>query len=194
MEALAEETAKPPFRPIAYAPPEILSEPSADGGMRLRSATTLEPYEPSLARLFRSAVEVAPGRCFLAERDESGGWRKLSYEDARRIVDSIAQALLDRGLSVDRPVMILSGNAVDHALLMLACFTAGVPVAPVSVAYSLQSQDHAKLKHIASLLAPGWVYVADTAPFVKALGALYLTGVEVVASRNGANLPGVTLL
>src|SRR5262245_45957347 len=90
--------------------------------------------------------------------------------------------------------MILSGNAVDHALLMLACFTAGVPVAPVSVAYSLQSQDHAKLKHIASLLAPGWVYVADTAPFVKALGALDLTGVEVVASRNGANLPGVTLL
>ncbi len=184
--------AKPPFRPIAYAPPKILCEPFPDGGLLLRSATPLAPYEPSLMRLFRAAVETAPARCFLAERDESGGWRKLSYEDARRTVDSIAQALLDRGLGAERPVMILSGNAIDHALLMLACFTAGVPVAPISVAYSLQSQDHAKLEHIASLLAPGLVYVADTAPFAKALGALDLDGAEIVASRNGANLPGVT--
>jgi len=145
-----------------------------------------------LARLFRAAVEAAPARCFLAERDEGGGWRKLRYEEARGTVDAIAQALLDRGLAVDRPVMILSGNAIDHALLMLAGFTAGVPVAPVSVAYSLQSQDHTKLAHIASLLAPGLVYVADTAPFAQALAALDLHGVEIVASRNGANLPGVT--
>jgi feruloyl-CoA synthase len=160
--------------------------------MRLWSATPLEPYEPSLARLFRAAVEAAPARCFLAERDSEGEWRRLTYEAARTAVDAVAQALLDRGLSAERPVMILSGNAVDHALLMLAGFTAGVPVAPVSVAYSLQSQDHAKLRHIASLLAPGLVYVADTAPFAKALAALDLAGVEVVASRNGANLPKVT--
>lgn len=185
-------TPKPPFRPITYAPPKILCEPSPDGGMRLRSATPLEPYEPSLARLFRAAVEAAPARCFLAERDADGHWRKVTYEEARPPVDSIAQALLDRGLSAERPVMILSGNAIDHALLMLACFTAGVPVAPISVAYSLQSQDHAKLEHIASLLAPGLIYVADTALFAKALGALDLDGVEIVASRNGANLPGVT--
>ena len=88
--------------------------------------------------------------------------------------------------------MILSGNSIDHALLTLAGHTAGIPVAPISVAYSLQSQDHAKLKHIAGLLAPGLVYVADTGPFAKALAALDLTEVEVVASRNGANLDGVT--
>jgi feruloyl-CoA synthase len=88
--------------------------------------------------------------------------------------------------------MILSGNAIDHALLMLAGFTAGIPVAPISVAYSLQSQDHAKLKHIAGLLNPGLVYVADTAPFAKALAALDLGNAEVVASRNSANRGGVT--
>jgi feruloyl-CoA synthase len=185
-------TPKPPFRPIAYAPPEILCEPSPDGGLRMWSTTPLESYDQSLARLFRAAVEAAPACCFLAERDSAGEWRKLTYEEARTAVDAIAQALLDRGLSAERPVMILSGNAVDHAILMLAGFTAGVPMAPVSVAYSLQSQDHAKLKHIASLLAPGLVYVADTAPFAKALAALDLRGVEIVASHNGANLPGVT--
>ena len=83
--------------------------------------------------------------------------------------------------------MILSANAIDHALLMLAGYTAGIPVAPVSVAYSLQSQDFAKLKHIAELLEPGLIYVADTAPFAKALAALG-TKAEVVASRDGANL------
>ena len=90
--------------------------------------------------------------------------------------------------------MILSGNSIEHALLMLACFTAAIPVAPISVAYSLQSQDHEKLKHIAELLTPGLVYVADTAPFAKALAALALKGVEIVAGRNGANLEKVTPL
>src|SRR5258705_8123708 len=88
--------------------------------------------------------------------------------------------------------MVLSGNSIDHALLMLAAYTAGIPVAPVSVAYSLQSRDHAKLKHIADLLAPGLVYVADTGPFAKALAALDLGGCEIVASRDGANLERVT--
>jgi hypothetical protein len=95
-------TAKPPFRPITYAPPKISCESSVDGSLRLRSSTPLEPYEPSLARLFRAAVETAPARCFLAERDESGGWRKLSYEDARPTVDAIAQALRQAASRRDR--------------------------------------------------------------------------------------------
>ena len=115
-----------------------------------------------------------------------GSWRKLTYAEARQIVDALAQGLLARGLSAERPVMILSGNSIDHALLTLAGHTAGIPVAPISVAYSLQSQDHAKLKHIAELLAPGLIYVADTGPFAKALAALDLTQAEIVASRNGA--------
>src|SRR6266403_27828 len=107
------------------------------------------------------------------ERD-GAGWRKLSYAAARTLVDRTAAGLIERGLSAERPVMILSGNGIDHALLTLAGHTAGIPVASISVAYSLQSQDHAKLKHIAALLAPGLVYVADTGPFAKALAALEL--------------------
>jgi feruloyl-CoA synthase len=191
LHAVQQPTA-PPVRPIAYGRPDIACEREPDGVFRLRSRTPLEPYAPSLARLFRAAVEAAPHRVFLAERDATGDWHKLTYEEARATVDALAAALLARDLSPERPVMILSGNAIDHALLMLAGHTAGIPVSPISVAYSLQSQDHVKLKHIAALLKPGLVYVADTGAFARALGALDLAGCEVVASRNSANLPGVT--
>src|SRR5262245_22732371 len=179
-----------PIRPIGYATPAIACEREADGALRMRSTTPLAPYDASLARLFRAAAAARPDAPFLAERD-GGGWRTVTYAAARRSVDAIAAALIARGLSAERPVMILSGNAIDHALLMLAGYTAGVPVAPISVAYSLQSQDHVKLKHIADLLRPGLVYVADTAPFAKALAALDLGGSEVVASRNSANRDAV---
>ena len=181
-----------PLRSIAYAAPRIVHERADDGSLRCRSSEALAPHHPSLARLFHAAVERKPEGLFLAERPAGGGWRKLTYATARQIVDALAQGLLERGLSAERPIMILSGNSIDHALLTLAGHTAGIPVAPISVAYSLQSQDHAKLKHIAGLLAPGLVYVADTGPFAKALAALDLTDLEVVASRNGANLDGVT--
>ncbi len=183
--------AEAPIRPIAYAPVEIASEKAADGSLRLRSRMALGHFDPSLARLFRAAVEAQPARVFLAER-AGEAWRRLSYEQTRPLVDAIAASFIERGLSAEQPVMILSANAVDHALLMLAGFTAGIPVAPISVAYSLQSQDHAKLKYIAELLNPGLVYVADTGPFAKALGALGLSGAEIVANRNGANLADVT--
>jgi feruloyl-CoA synthase len=182
-----------PVRPIAFAPVDLVRTDAADGTVRLRARSPLAPYEPSLVRVFRAAVETAPSRVFLAER-RGDGWRKVTYEEARREVDAIATALIERGLNTERPVMILSGNAIDHALVMLAAMSAGVPVAPISAAYSLQSQDHQNLKYICELLAPGLVYVADTAPFAKALAALDLSGAELVASANGANLDGVTPL
>ena len=191
--AAASHTEKAPFRPIDFAVPDIECEATGDGGFRLRSRTPLAAHNLSLAQLFRAAVEKAPDRAFLAERD-GDAWRRVTYAEARKTVDALAAALLERGLSAERPVMMLSGNAIDHALLMLAGYTAGVPVAPVSVAYSLQSQDFAKLKYIANLLTPGLVYVADTAPFAKALAALDLDGVEIVASRDTAQRSGVHLL
>lgn len=175
-------------RPIAYAATDVIRKPLPDGGCLLSSARDLDSFDPSMARLFRSAAERQPGRLFLAERDASGAWQGVTYEQARLKVDAIAQSLLDRGLSPERPVMILSGNSVEHALLMLAGYTAGIPVAPISVAYSLQSQDHAKLKHINALLTPGLVYVSDTAPFAKALAHV---DAPIVAGRNSANLDKV---
>jgi feruloyl-CoA synthase len=185
-----------PLRPISYAAPCVICEKMPDGSISYRSAEPLSAHDPSLARLFRAAVERNPGGLFLAERDAGGRWRKLTYAAAREMVDALAQGMLERGLSTERPVMILSGNSIEHALLTLASHMAGVPVAPISVAYSLQSQDHAKLKHIHALLEPGLIYVADTGTFAKALAALDLAAasakVEIVASRDSGNIGRVT--
>jgi feruloyl-CoA synthase len=193
MDSIARVPELAPYRPIDFAPADIACDAMPDGGYRLRSRTPLGPHPPSLGRMFRAAVEAQPDRAFLAERT-GNGWRTLTYGACRPIVDAMAAGFIERGLSAERPAMILSGNSIDHALLMLAAYTAGVPIAPTSVAYSLQSRDHAKLKHIATLLQPGLIYVADTAPFARALGALDLTGVEIVAGHNGAELEGVTLM
>ena len=178
------------FRPIDYAAPDVMCEEGRDGSQILRAGQRLGAYTPSLAALFRRAVAAHPDRLFLAERDASGGWAGVTYAQARKIVDAVAQGLIDRGLSADKPVLALSGNSVEHGLLTVACYTAGIPIAPISVAYSLQSQDHAKLKYISELLTPGLVYVSDTAPFAKALAHI---PAPILAGRNGADLPYVTL-
>jgi feruloyl-CoA synthase len=184
--------ASAPLRSIAYAPVDVTFAKAADGSLRYGSRAPLNHYDASLANLFRSAVERGPDRAMIAER-AGEGWRTLSYEEARKIVDALAAALIERSLSAERPLMILSANSIEHALLMLAGYTAGIPVAPISVAYSLQSQDHGKLKFVTKLLTPGLVYVADTGPFAKALAAITDSGAEIIASQNSANLAGVTL-
>ena len=193
MDSITPKSDPPPFRPIDFAPVDIACDTMPGGAYRLRSRTPLAPHDQSLGRMFRAAVEARPDRVFLAERS-GRRWRTLTYATCRLIVDAIAAGLIERGLSARRPIMVLSGNSIDHALLTLAAYTAGVPIAPISVAYSLQSHDHAKLKHIMALLQSGLIYVADTAPFAGALGALDLTRVEIVASHNGAELEGVTPL
>lgn len=190
MQKPASSPRKAPFRAIQFAERKVVRETRPDGTILLRADHALKPYEPNLVTLFRSAVERRPDRDFLLERDASGAWSGLTYAQARDKVDAVAQSLLERGLSAERPVMALSGNAVEHAVLMLACYTAGIPIAPISVAYSLQSQDHAKLKYINELLTPGLVYVADTGPFAKALA--HVTA-PILAGRNSANLANVTL-
>ena len=132
-ELARHPAAAAPHRPIAFAPARVTRNVDPDGTIRVSCPVSLGDYDPSLARLFRSAVEARPSRVFLQER-ATEGWRKLTYQQARRSVDALAGALIARGLSAARPVMILSTNSIDHALLMLAGYTAGVPVAPISVA------------------------------------------------------------
>ena len=187
MDSTARMPDQPPCRPIDFAPVDIACDTGPGGGFRLHSRTPLRPHDPSLGRMFRASVEVQPDRVFLAERS-SDGWRTLTYAASRPIVDAIAAAFLERGLSAERPVMVLSGNSIDHALLMLAAYTAGIPIAPVSPAYSLQSRDYAKLKHIAGLLQPGLIYVEHSGPFAQALGALNCDDVAIVASPNAPRL------
>jgi feruloyl-CoA synthase len=169
-----------PRASLNFAPAEVNVESLPDGGMVLTSPQELGPYHRHLGEALRQQAGATPERDFLAERDAEGGWRRFTFAGTKAAADAIAQALLDRGLGPERPVMILSGNSIDFALLQLGAMQAGIPVAPVSPAYSLMSQDFSKLKYIHEMVEPALVYAANGTAFSKALAALELDGVEVV--------------
>ena len=158
------------------------------GNIYLRSPQKLAPFARCVTEWLVRWSDKAPERTFLAER-KGDGWRKLSYREAYGAVRRISQALLDLGLSAERPVAILSDNGVDHALLALGAMHVGIPVAPISPAYSLMSQDYGKLKHIFELVQPGLVFVADAAKFAPALaavGAKSTSVAELLESNPGS--------
>jgi feruloyl-CoA synthase len=158
-----------------FAAPVTTSEQLGDGSVILRSGIPLAPYAGSMAGLFRAAAAAHPDRVLVAQRD-AGGWRKVTYAAARRQVDGLAQGLLDRCGTAARPVMILSGNSVEHLLLTLACYTAGLPAVPVSTAYSLLASDHSTLRAMADLVGPAVVFADDAAAYGAALRAVGRTG------------------
>src|ERR1700741_2056700 len=142
-----------------------------DGNIYLRSPQKLAPYARCVTEWLVQWSDKAPERTFLAER-KGEGWRKLSYREtygaARRLAPGLAALQLGRG----RPVGILSDNSIDHALLALGAMHVGIPVAPISPAYSLMSKDFGKLKHIFELLEPGLLFAAQPARFAAALDAV----------------------
>ncbi len=168
-----------------FADPVTTSERLGDGSVILRSGIPLAPYADSMAGLFRAAATAHPDRVLVAQRD-AGGWRKVTYAAARRQVDGLAQGLLDRCGPAARPVMILSGNSVEHLLLTLACYTIGGPAVPVSTAYSLLASDHATLRAMADLVAPAVVFADDGDAYAAALCAVGGTGASGEAGPGTA--------
>src|ERR1700739_4018243 len=157
-----------PLRPVKLATPEVVIEPRGDGTMLLRSPHPLPPHPQKITERLIYWADAAPERVFLAQRDANGGWRTLSYAQALAAVRAIAAALLERDLSPERPIAILSGNDIEHALLGLAAMHVGIPYAPISVPYSLVSQDFGKLRAIIDILTPGMVFAANGAAFARA--------------------------
>src|ERR1700748_2242528 len=172
---------KPAFLRIEWLARDIAVERRPDGVIILKSRIPLQPYEKHIPASLAKWAKQAPDRIWLAQR---GGpdrqWRKVSYGEAKRIVDGLTQGLLNLGLDAGSPVAILSGNSIEHALMTQAALQARLPAAPVSPAYSLMSQDHAKLKYLFGLIKPAVVMVQDGPTFEKALRALDLTGVTII--------------
>ena len=171
---------KPAFRKIEWLARDIDVERRADGTVVLKSRIPLQAHETHIPASLAKWAKEAPERIWLAQR---GGpnreWRKVSYAEAKRTADALTQGLLDLGLD-GRPVAILSGNSIEHALMTQAAMQARVPAAPVSPAYSLMSHDHVKLKYLFGLIKPAVLMVQDGPTFEKALKALDLAGVTVV--------------
>lgn len=155
-----------------------------DGTILMRSPEPLDAYPDKLTEKIDHWAQAAPERVFMAQRAADGTWRRLSYAELQRHVRAIGQALLDRKLSADRPVAILSDNDLEHALLALAAQYVGVPSAAISPAYALVSTDHAKLKHVLGLLKPGLVFAADGARYAAAINAAVPADAEVAVTAN----------
>ncbi|MFF4960786.1 AMP-binding protein [Streptomyces sp. NPDC001222] len=165
---------------------EVTCEERADGTRVLRVGQELPEHPPTLAHMLRHWAAECPERTLAAERD-GDGWRTLTYGAAAEAAAALGQAYLDRGCGRQRPVLLLSGNSLDHLLLTLAGYLTGVPVVPVSIAYSLRSTDHARVRAIAALVRPGLVYADDGDRFRAALDAAAAvagTSPETVVSRR----------
>jgi feruloyl-CoA synthase len=172
---------KPAFRKIEWLARDIAVERRPDGVIVLKSRIALKAYEKHIPASLAKWAAERPERTWLAQRaGAERQWRKLSYGEAKRTVDALTQGILDLGLEPGRPVAILSGNSIEHALMTMAAMQARFPAAPVSPAYSLMSHDHVKLKYLFDLIKPALVMVQDGPTFEKALKALDLDGVTIV--------------
>ena len=172
-----------------FAPAAVEVTGLPGGGIHLRSPLQLEPYPLRLGDRLRHWAARTPDRIFLAER--TNGWREISYAQTLGLVRSIGQALLDRNLSADRPVAVLSDNSIDHALIALGAIHVGVPVVPISPAYSLASRSFTKLRHIMDVAQPGLIFVADGELFAPALNAT-ASDTEIVVSGNSGGVRSTT--
>lgn len=173
-----------PLRPVRLGKFDAVLEREPSGVIHIRTAQVLAPYYANLSEPLEHWAKAAPDRIFLAQRDAQDRWRTLSYAQVLAEVKRIGAALLRRGLSTDRPIAIISGNDIEHALLALAAMTVGVPYAPISPAYSLMSSDFGKLRAIIELLTPGLVFANDGGPFARALYATIPDEIEWVVARN----------
>ncbi|SFJ96605.1 feruloyl-CoA synthase [Bradyrhizobium sp. Gha] len=170
-----------------FATPKTVAGHRADGSIVLRSPEPLRESARCIGDWLEHFARQRPDRIFLAERDSAETpWATVTYAGALRRVRAAASWILAQGLSAERPVVILSDNSIDHALLALAAQHVGVPSAAISPAYSLMSKDFDKLKSMISLLEPGAIYVSGTKPFAAALAAIKpLHAAQIISGVSG---------
>jgi feruloyl-CoA synthase len=186
-KALLEgNSAKPaaPYRPVNLSGRDYLMEKKPDGTIYMRSPHKLGAYPVKLTERLDHWAKVAPNRTFMAQRGEDGEWRRVSYAEVQRTARAIGEWLLRRNLSAERPLAILSGNSLEHALMGLAANYVGIPYVPISPAYSLISEDFGKLKHIFELLTPGLAFAQDGKAFGRAIEKIVPADMEIVVVKN----------
>jgi feruloyl-CoA synthase len=179
-------------RKIHLSPSFGLRERRADGVEIVRAQQALQPFPQKLTERLEYWARFAPDRTFLAQRESNGAWRRLTYGQTLDTARRIASALLARKLTPNKPIAILSGNDLEHALLSFGAMIAGVPFAPVSVPYSLASSDFSKLKYVLELLTPGMVFASCGQMYQRALSEVVGDTAEIVVTRNADKLTNTT--
>ena len=186
----------PKFRPLRFGVTRVILKDGAPGTHYLTADQELQAYPERLTDRLQHWAMHKPTQTLFARRiklaDGSlGEWRHVTYAEAWNTARNIAQGLINRGLSAERPVVILSENSLEHALLALGCMVAGVPFVPTSPPYSLISQDYDKLKHVLRTVTPGLVFASD-ARYAKAIAATVSNDMEIVMNEGGVEGKQVT--
>lgn len=180
------ETSHVPFRELPYLPQKTLIETRDDGTVLIRNGQPLKDYPPHMLWPLRYWAEQAPDRIWLAQRDPvdptKEGWQEITYAEAWDRIRALAQGFLNAGAAA--PIMILSRNTIDHALVMYGAMLAGCPVVPVTPAYALLSQDFARLNYVDGLVEPAYIYVEDGAEYQRGLDGMQVEDRLVLYSRN----------
>jgi len=180
-----------PFRPTSFLAKDVEVTRRNDGTLLLKSRLPLQVREASLPAYLRRQAARRPDVPWLFQRTaQADAWCSISYGETRRLVDSLTQALLDLQLRPGAPLAILSGNTIEHALMTFAAMQAGIVVAPISTAYSLQSTDFAKLREVVSVVQPGAVFVQNGKAFGRALDALQLGNTPVIVVEDLRGVAG----
>jgi feruloyl-CoA synthase len=172
------------YRPVSIGYPSPQATIDSNGIWHIRPLEVLGDYPVRLTDRLVSGARDFPERTLVAARGSDGEWNHISYAEMFTRVRAIGQWLLDRGLSPERPLLVLSGNDLEHMQLMLAAMYVGIPYAPVSPAYSLVATDFSKLRHIVGTVTPGVVYAADGRNFALAIAGAVDTATEVVLGKG----------
>ena len=188
----------PKFRDMTFGVTRVTMREGEQGTRYMAADQDIAPYAQRLTDRLVHWSQEAPTRTLFARRQKqadgsTGDWRHVSYAEALQAARRIGQGLLNRGLNAERPVVILSENSLEHALLALGCIYAGVPFCPASPAYSTISQDYDKLRHILTTLTPGLVFASDAARYGKAIQTAVGSDVEVVLHEGQLDGRAVTM-
>ena len=186
----------PKFRPLRFGVTRVTLKDGVPGTHYLKADQDLQAFPERLTDRFQHWAQNKPDQTLFARRvklaDGSlGDWRHITYAEAWNTARNIAQGLINRGLNAERPVVILSENSLEHALLALGCIVAGVPFVPTSPPYSLISQDYDKLKHVLRTVTPGMVFASD-ARYAKAIAATVSSNMEIVMNEGDVEGKQVT--
>lgn len=159
-----------PFRNVNFAPVEIRLETRPDGTLLLSNAQPLNALPVQhIGEYLRRYAADRPDQTFLAEMGADGNWERLSYAQALTKINALSQWLLNQNLPAEHPLLILSENSINQALLQFAAMQIGVPVMPVSPAYSLMSEACGKIADLSQRFGPGLVYASSGKRFAKAM-------------------------
>jgi feruloyl-CoA synthase len=183
------------FRPTDFLPVDLAVERRDDGSIVLRSRIALQEFEPCLPRVLATQAVRLGNKPYLVQRQgPQRTWTPHSYADTKRDTDAIAQWLLDRGIARDRPILILSGNSIAHALVKLGGMAAGIPACPVSANYGLMDANFTRLRHVVQLTRPGVVFVENAKPFARALEQVDFGDAIVLTATPNDAPPGAESL